>query len=175
MVAKPKKPRNRILGWGRQLGLQKRKEDKILDIGCGDKKTPGSIGLDKNYKEADIKIDVDEERLPYKNNTIQEIYFNDCLEHLGNPKFVLKECYRVLKKNGTITITMPNVSYILIRLLPIDWNKLWKHKLNTKRTGHLIHWTPDMLKMWLEMLKYKIIKNKSNSLFKYRIEIIAQK
>lgn len=153
---------------------------KILDLGCGNNKHKGKpnekvIGIDKNYQEADIKLDLDQNKIPFKNNTIDKIIMNDSLEHFGNPKHILQETHRVLKKKGKLTINTVNTGVLWIRIIPIDHNKLWLHKLNTKRTGHLIHWTPNMLKMWLNIHGFKIIKDQTNSLFKYKITITAQK
>ncbi len=45
--------------------------------------------------------------IPTKNNTFDIILLTEVLEHLQNPIKVLKECKRVLKKDGKLIITMP--------------------------------------------------------------------
>jgi len=143
---------------------------QIVDIGCGDKKFPGSIGVDKNYDEADYKMDIDEENLPFEDNSIDLVVSNDSIEHMGNPKHVFKEVYRILKPGGKFRIETVNVSVWWIRLfIFLDWNVAWRHKIGTKRTGHMIHFTPDMLDMWFEMNGFKPLGRKNNFLFRYKI------
>ena len=97
------------------------------------------------------------------------------LEHFGNPSHIFEEVYRVLKKGGIFRVETVNVSVFWIRFSCLDWNKLWRHKIGTKRTGHLIHWTPDMLKMWFEINKFKPRVIKGNHLFNYQIIIEGKK
>ena len=151
-----------------------RKPMKILDIGCGDKKIKGAIGIDLNY-ETDHVMDLDEEKIPYVDGTFDIVISRDSIEHFGNPKHIFKEVKRVLKKGGIFHIETVNVGVFWIRAIPIDWNKGWRHKLNTKRTGHLIHWTPDTLKMWYEIHGFKVTKNMSHSLLRYKIEMEGTK
>jgi len=148
---------------------------KILDIGCGDKKHPGSIGIDLNYKEADIMLDLDKNNIPFQDKTFDLVISDDSLEHFGNPKHIFEEVYRVLKPGGIFRVETVNVGVWWVRYLPIDWNWGWLHKIKTKRTGHLVHWTPSTLKMWFELNNFKIVKNKSNYFFKYRIMMEGMK
>ena len=45
------------------------------------------------------------ESLTFKSNTFDGVYICWVLEHLSNPQKVVNECYRVLDKNGFISIT----------------------------------------------------------------------
>ncbi|MCK4462822.1 MAG: class I SAM-dependent methyltransferase [Candidatus Omnitrophica bacterium] len=79
-----------------------------LDIGCGKNKVSEDfIGLDIK-KPADIVMDVSEKKLPFGNESVDEIYSSHLLEHVENPVFVLKEIYRVLKKDGMLTLQYPH-------------------------------------------------------------------
>ena len=140
---------------------------KILDIGCGDKCMDGAIGIDKNYPCTHI-MDLDISKIPYKNGYFDLVISEDSLEHFGNPKHVFSEVNRVLRKYGRFNVKTVNVSFWLIKLLPLDFNRLWRHKLHTKRTGHLIHWTPDMLRMWMELNGFKV-QSLSGSIWQYQI------
>lgn len=61
-------------------------------------------------KEIDSRIDYkvgDVYDMPYKDNSFQTLTAGEILEHLEHPNKFLKECKRVLKKNGRIIITTP--------------------------------------------------------------------
>ena len=67
-------------------------------------------------------------KLPYVNNQYFDcIIFNDSLEHLYNPWEVLEYCKLILKNNGYIVCSLPNVRHIG-NLLNLIFNKNWKKK-----------------------------------------------
>ena len=101
----------------------------ILDLGCGygglvsvlsEENSGMSVGIDLDYialnsarifinkKKSDKKkiylILGDAESLPFTSRKFDLIYMVATMEHLSNPSKVLKECYRVLRKNGAIYI-----------------------------------------------------------------------
>lgn len=86
-------------------------KDKVkLDLGCGDKKKHGFIGID-NVKLDDVDVVHDLNKgIPYKNGSVDEIFTSSTLEHLDNPLFILEEIHRVLKKGGKATILVPHFS-----------------------------------------------------------------
>lgn len=50
-----------------------------------------------------------------KDNSVNVVFISNFLEHLGSTDeviTVLKECYRILKKNGKIMILQPNIYYV---------------------------------------------------------------
>lgn len=84
-----------------------------IDIGCGTKLKKGFIGLDKEKYTKDIKykIDLNKQKLPFKNNTISEINCEHVLEHLEYPEKTISEIYRVLKKRAIAYIVVPYFSF----------------------------------------------------------------
>ena len=86
-----------------------------LNIGSGRKKFDGFINLDINQnigsngvKMVDIIIDIEKEKLPFEDNSVEEILVDAVLEHLGDGFiFFLNECHRVLKPNGIISGEVP--------------------------------------------------------------------
>ena len=63
----------------------------------------------------DVKLcDVENEKLPFDDNTFDVIYSKSFIEHLYYPEKYLEEAYRVLKSNG-----------ILLTLVP-DWESNYK-------------------------------------------------
>lgn len=82
-----------------------------LNLGCGYKKLDGFVNVDNDIGcNPDLVVDL-EKRLPWDDNSIDEIVMTHVLEHLGHdPKTYLsiwKELYRVSKDKGTIEIIVP--------------------------------------------------------------------
>lgn len=87
----------------------------ILNVGCG-----GRI-FDKDSLDGDIRLDIktfssvnlvgDAHKLPISDNCIDRILCFEVLEHLDSPIKVMKEFVRVLKKDGKIEVSIPNVWY----------------------------------------------------------------
>lgn len=98
----------------------------ILDIGAGlgyfveccERFGIECIGLEGSkyaVREAKKRLDIDlrhhylQEELPFEDNSFTIVLCNQIIEHLSNntAKFMLKECYRVLKKDGIIVVNSP--------------------------------------------------------------------
>jgi len=79
-----------------------------LDLGCGKVKREGFIGIDISDYGQEIICDITK-GIPFSDNSIEEIEANSILEHLSsdNLLFVMRECHRVLKKNGKFNIVVP--------------------------------------------------------------------
>lgn len=86
----------------------RKKNFKVLDLGCGKKKKVGAIGVDwSNRHNADIVHDLNKFPYPFKKNSIDLIYIDNCLEHLNEPIKVMEELYRILKINSLVKVTVP--------------------------------------------------------------------
>ena len=108
--------------------ITKGKPDKILDLGAGlgyfveccERSGIKCIGLEGSeyaVKEAKKRFAIDirhhylDKKLPFEDNSFSIVLCNQLIEHLSNStaKFMLKECYRVLKKDGIIVVNSPCV------------------------------------------------------------------
>jgi len=79
----------------------------ILDLGCGENKYPGSVGLDRlPLKGVDVVCDL-EAGIPYEDNSVDLIICNHYLEHVGDIISFMGEAHRVLKPGGRIRIRVP--------------------------------------------------------------------
>lgn len=64
---------------------------------------------------ADVIVNnIEDENLPYSENTFDYIIFGDVLEHLHNPKRTIEYCRKLLKKDGKIIACIPNVMHISV-------------------------------------------------------------
>ena len=85
---------------------------KILDLGCGEKKVPNSIGLDNvQLPGVDIEHDLMDFPYPFENESIDKIYLRHVIEHftIENINLILNECNRLLRKDALLIITVPHV------------------------------------------------------------------
>ena len=81
---------------------------KILDLGCGNKKREGAIGVDFNDRTAaDVVHNLNSFPYPFEDSYFDEVYIDNCLEHLAEPIRVMEEVYRISKKNARIKVIVP--------------------------------------------------------------------
>ena len=86
-------------------------EKRILNVASG-KDTYGTDFVDLYPSRPEVKKwDGESNRLPFKNNTFDEVYSRCFLEHCMNPGSVIKEMVRVTKKGGKIRIITDNANY----------------------------------------------------------------
>jgi predicted SAM-dependent methyltransferase len=80
---------------------------RILNCGAG-QSTYGTDRLDFIETPTTTLVCDLEKGIPFPNETFDIVYSQSFLEHLTNVGFHLKECYRVLKKDGKIIIITDN-------------------------------------------------------------------
>lgn len=81
---------------------------KILDLGCGNRKKPGAIGIDCNPKTcADVVHDLNIFPYPFENASFDEIYADNILEHLNDLIAVMEELFRISRSGAIIKINVP--------------------------------------------------------------------
>lgn len=125
----------------REVASSDKKNLKIIDIGCGngqfleelakqlkstDKKVKfygaeySKYKLDnakKNHPDFYFAYCNLEEGIPHEDETFDFVYSGEVIEHIYNPDYMLEECWRVLKPNGKLIITTPNLQTYYNRLL----------------------------------------------------------
>jgi len=78
-----------------------------IDLGSGEYLREGYEGIDKiDYGQKHV-LDLETEKLPYDDESVDAIYANHFLEHLKDVKHCLNECWRVLKKDGVFEANCP--------------------------------------------------------------------
>ena len=92
----------------KELDVFKVPEVFKLDVGCGHKKKDGFFGIDKYDKEGvDFCVDLDEDGIPFPDNSVDEIYCSHCAEHLNHPEKLLSEIARVMKEDAILVFRVP--------------------------------------------------------------------
>jgi ubiquinone/menaquinone biosynthesis C-methylase UbiE len=103
--------------------IEKISPTNLLDIGCGEGYLLSQIhrtnkiiklyGMDVyensemkewQYKHGDIT-----EGLPFEDNFFECVVLGEVIEHVPNPDHLLREIYRILKKDGHLIISTPNL------------------------------------------------------------------
>lgn len=130
-----------------------------LDLGCGNGKTLLSISdkfselhgvdiLDILSSEAQKKVgfssaDLNFEKLPYSDNSLDLVTAFQIIEHLENPFFVMREAHRVLKPGGIFMFSVPNPFNFSFRLKFLFTGNMppW-----TEKNHHLLFLTNDVFK-----------------------------
>ena len=81
-----------------------------INIGAGDIKLEGYVTLDYDtLSNPDYQLDIERDRFPFDDNTVETVVAHHILEHLGEGYFhCLQEIYRVCKHGAIIDIRVPH-------------------------------------------------------------------
>lgn len=151
---------------------------KILDLGCGtglfikflSKKNNNVEGVEISKKAAKIgqkkglKIKIADLHFsfPYKKNTFDTITAGEVIEHIYDTDFFLEEIKRILKPNGYLILSTPNIATFGRRLMLLfGINPLIETSLD-KASGHIRYFTKKSLTELLEKHHFKLISFKSD-------------
>lgn len=115
-----------------KIDAKYQEEMNILEIGCdcgatlfeiknrypnakvyGTDLCDSAVKVASHFVEADAN-NIEDENLPYEEGSFDYIIFGDVLEHLHNPQKTLKYIYKMLKKNGCVIASIPNVMHISV-------------------------------------------------------------
>ena len=111
------------------------KNHKILDAGCGEgflvekfrkKGYKNFSGIDKNYSSKHVKKG-NISKMPYRDKNFDVVLCLDSLQYLSfkNQEKAVNEFRRVLKDDGTLIVTIPNLKHFAARIYRIIKGR-WK-------------------------------------------------
>jgi 2-polyprenyl-3-methyl-5-hydroxy-6-metoxy-1,4-benzoquinol methylase len=101
------------------------------------------------------KVDLNKE-LPYKTSSFDHIICVEGIEHLENPWHLIREFSRILKRNGTLIVTTPNVLNLFSRFMYFINAELSYFSEESFSTGHINPVSFTELKAILEKSNFKI-------------------
>jgi glycosyltransferase involved in cell wall biosynthesis/2-polyprenyl-3-methyl-5-hydroxy-6-metoxy-1,4-benzoquinol methylase len=124
----------------------------VLDVGCGDASNYQSwlvqqvrklsaIDISRTGIEVAKRMGIDAQvhdfatRFPFEDNTFDGATCIEVLEHLYDPKFCVKEIFRVLKPGGLLVTSVPNNGYFRERL-----KALTRAEMSTSITDFANEW-----------------------------------
>ncbi|MFA5404831.1 MAG: bifunctional glycosyltransferase/class I SAM-dependent methyltransferase [Ignavibacteria bacterium] len=156
--------------------LNSKENQRILDIGCGDGlfsehigKGNTKVGVDFIPESKSIKSNLDEyyqndlnQGLPEalrKKEKYDYILMLDILEHLYNYEHVIKESKTLIKPEGKIIISLPNIANVYVRLNLLFGRFSYGDKGVLDRT-HLRFFTFSSIKKLLKANQLEIVKQK---------------
>lgn len=154
---------------------------KVLDVGCFD----GSYMKEFEMLDNDVYgIDASsegvkvaqsssmkayhanlEEPWPFENNYFDTVFLGEVIEHIVDTDFLLDEILRVLKSDGEVLLTTPNMASFSKRLLLLFGKNPYQEASFTfpkHAAGHLREFTPDLLKNFFEYKSFTQISFKSD-------------
>jgi len=138
----------------------------VLDAGCGYGFFLSALGQDwikygieqstylVNYiRENNPEINIFQDKLEdniFNPNSFDLVFSSCTMEHISNPHLAISQFYRILKPNGTLIITTPNVGSFCA--------KRFKGNYRLLDACHIIMFSPLTLKKILENNGFKIFK-----------------
>jgi SAM-dependent methyltransferase len=82
---------------------------RILDVGCGVKKAPGTIGIDRNpASAADVLCDLDRFPYPFADNSFDRLQAVHVIEHVDNVIRTMEEFHRLVRAGGRVHLVTPH-------------------------------------------------------------------
>ena len=141
----------------------------VLDVGCGDG-TVSRLFLEAGNRVFGVDIvpefveraiekgieaktaDVTQDGLPFPEGEMDVIYAGAFIEHLYDPEFFLRECYRVLREAGILILSTPNIASLTSRLRMLfgQGPKFYTSALTWEFGGHIRIFTSGTLRRLLE-------------------------
>jgi 2-polyprenyl-3-methyl-5-hydroxy-6-metoxy-1,4-benzoquinol methylase len=146
----------------------------VLDLGCYyylfDKQLIDNnnevYGLDlspkvlQRAKRVGVKAylcNLETDKWPVKANFFDTVIAGDIIEHILDTDQFLQNIRRVLKKNGTLVLTTPNLASLGRRLLLLlGRNPVIEASLDTERGGHVRYFVKESLFILLEQNGFKV-------------------
>jgi SAM-dependent methyltransferase len=88
-------------------------------------------------------FNVEEEPFPYEDSSFDLVICQELIEHLlFSPTFMLNQIHRVLKKEGKLIISCPNIARIdVLRKILANKNPIWGYvRVNGRSDGSAVDW-----------------------------------
>jgi len=154
----------------------------VLDVGGkksnrrGEFQPPIDMVGSWRYANLDLESEPDifcnAENIPVKSGSFDMVVLGEIIEHLENPQRVLRECRRVLKKNGEIVATIPFL--YPIHPDPYDYQRWTPSRINkefsiagfeVERIEHM----GSIYSVLFDILRYGFVKSRNRATIRNRL------
>jgi len=156
------------------------KNQKILDLGCGsgnfikvlNRKNKSVEGVEisqelvKLGQKNGLKIKIADlhQTFPYRNNIFDTITAGEIIEHIHDTDFFLKEIKRILKPNGFLIISTPNIATLGRRLMLLFGINPMIDTCLENSAGHIRYFTKKSLENILNKHNFEVVNFTSDSI-----------
>jgi 2-polyprenyl-3-methyl-5-hydroxy-6-metoxy-1,4-benzoquinol methylase len=153
--------------------------EEVLDCGCGEGffaselATQGNrvTGIDllpeakhqsalEQYISADLDRGLTDAFAALGRKQFNKVLLMDVLEHLRHPELLLRDCRRVLKSNGQVLVSVPNVANITVRLMLLLGRFEYAQRGILDRT-HLRFFTRRSARRLIEAGGYRVVREQN--------------
>jgi SAM-dependent methyltransferase len=125
-----------------------------LHLGCGNDKKEGYVNCDISPEVNPDKIVDLNKKLPFKDNSIDEIVINHVLEHFHEPLRILKEFYRICKNGAIVKIRVPYFAHESAFSMLDHYHYFTWTSFDALDKNHACHWQ--------SVGNFKVVKKKLN-------------
>src|SRR5438093_8325600 len=87
------------------------RDSVVLDLGCGMRKMPGSIGIDRRPSPVvDCLYDLDDPKWPIRDGSVDVVWANQVIEHVADAVAFLDKIHACLRPGGDVVLLTPHYS-----------------------------------------------------------------
>ena len=125
-----------------------------INLGCGDKRVDGFLGVDR-YRARAVELLCDIERsLPLRDSTIDAIHLDNLIEHVLDITGLMRELVRVARSGAQITIITPHISSLGAWMDPTHIHHLSYFSMNHYEHEYLHTALPGRVKVTKRRLSF---------------------
>ena len=151
---------------------------EVLDVGCGEGFFAEKLqqmgnrvtGIDvlpmakrqdsfERYIQGDLEHGIDPDTTGLRGRTFDKVLLMDVLEHLRVPEKLLRDCRSLLKPNGHLIVSLPNIANITVRLMLLFGRFEYTERGLLDKT-HLRYFTGRTALKLLESNGYRVVRKK---------------
>ena len=82
---------------------------RVLDVGCGIRKAPGAVGIDRNpASAADVLCDLDHIPYPFAAGSFDRLEATHVIEHVADVIRTMEEFHRLVRAGGRVHVVTPH-------------------------------------------------------------------
>ncbi|MEK6715226.1 MAG: methyltransferase domain-containing protein [Candidatus Omnitrophota bacterium] len=153
------KPKGNFLDVGTNMGFFLRNAKKMgyWDI-YGVEPSPSLSEMARKYFGLNVKTAF-LENAGFENDFFDVVTMTDVFEHITDPRKILKEIHRILRKDGILFIKVPNGLFNLFKFHAAKALKGLKNYNIFDSYEHVVHYSDMTLRLMLERSGFKLIRN----------------